>query len=55
MQTPEGCSTYTFPRIMGPLKANEMLVMGRKFTAGEARTCGLVNEVCGSESEGASV
>ncbi|XP_053106060.1 enoyl-CoA delta isomerase 2-like isoform X2 [Hemicordylus capensis] len=44
-QTPEGCSTYTFPKIMGPAKANEMLLFNKKLTADEARTQGLVTEV----------
>ncbi|XP_062986403.1 enoyl-CoA delta isomerase 2-like isoform X2 [Elgaria multicarinata webbii] len=44
-QTPEGCSTYTFPKIMGPVKANEMLLFNKKITADEACTQGLVTEV----------
>ncbi|XP_008051551.1 enoyl-CoA delta isomerase 2, mitochondrial isoform X2 [Carlito syrichta] len=44
-QTPEGCSSYTFPKIMGPAKATEMLVFGKKLTAREACTNGLVTEV----------
>ncbi|XP_059966768.1 enoyl-CoA delta isomerase 2 isoform X1 [Mesoplodon densirostris] len=44
-QSPEGCSSYTFPKIMGPSKATEMLVFGKKLTAREACTQGLVTEV----------
>jgi len=44
-QSPEGCSSFMFPRIMGPAKANEMLLAGRKLTAIEAFNCGLVSEV----------
>lgn len=44
-QTPEACSSYTFPKIMGPAKANEMLIFGKKLTAGEACAQGLVTEV----------
>ncbi|XP_068698420.1 enoyl-CoA delta isomerase 2-like [Montipora foliosa] len=44
-QSPEGCSSFLFPRIMGPAKANEMLLAGRKLTALEAHHCGLVTEV----------
>ncbi|XP_004753695.1 enoyl-CoA delta isomerase 2 isoform X2 [Mustela putorius furo] len=44
-QTPEGCSSYTFPKIMGPAKAAEMLIFGKKLTAGEAYAQGLVTEV----------
>ncbi|XP_032709262.1 enoyl-CoA delta isomerase 2, mitochondrial-like [Lontra canadensis] len=44
-QTPEGCSSYTFPKIMGTAKAAEMLIFGKKLTAGEACAQGLVTEV----------
>uniref|UniRef100_A0A8I3X0A0 Enoyl-CoA delta isomerase 2 n=1 Tax=Callithrix jacchus TaxID=9483 RepID=A0A8I3X0A0_CALJA len=44
-QSPEGCSSYTFLKIMGPAKATEMLVFGKKLTAGEACAQGLVTEV----------
>ncbi|KAM8788195.1 enoyl-CoA delta isomerase 2 [Rhynchonycteris naso] len=44
-QSPEGCSSYTFPKIMGTAKATEMLVFGKKLTAGEACAQGLVTEV----------
>ncbi|NWI62938.1 ECI2 isomerase, partial [Todus mexicanus] len=44
-QSPEGCSSYLFPKIMGLAKANEMLLFGRKLTAAEACARGLVTEV----------
>ncbi|XP_042870357.1 enoyl-CoA delta isomerase 2-like [Penaeus japonicus] len=44
-QAPEGCSSYLFPRIMGPGKAAEMLLFGKKMTAEEACNLGLVTEV----------
>nr|KAF6504785.1 enoyl-CoA delta isomerase 2 [Rousettus aegyptiacus] len=44
-QSPEGCSSYTFPKIMGLAKAKEMLIFGKKLTAGEACAQGLVTEV----------
>ncbi|CAH1778831.1 unnamed protein product, partial [Owenia fusiformis] len=44
-QSPEGCSSYTFPKIMGTTKANEMLLFNRKLTAQEACERGLVTEV----------
>jgi peroxisomal 3,2-trans-enoyl-CoA isomerase len=44
-QTAEGCSSYTFPKIMGPAKAIEMLIFGKKLTAHEACAQGLVTEV----------
>jgi len=42
---PEGCSSYTFPRIMGPIKSNEMLLFSKRITADEALKAGLVTEV----------
>ncbi|XP_020829473.1 enoyl-CoA delta isomerase 2 [Phascolarctos cinereus] len=44
-QSPEACSSYTFPKIMGPVKAVEMLIFGKKLTAREAYAQGLVTEV----------
>ncbi|XP_066580213.1 enoyl-CoA delta isomerase 2 isoform X2 [Amia ocellicauda] len=44
-QTPEGCSSYTFPKIMGSAKASEMLMFNKKLTAHEACELGLVTEV----------
>ncbi|CAH6802686.1 enoyl-CoA delta isomerase 2 isoform X1 [Phodopus roborovskii] len=44
-QSPEACSSYTFPRIMGSAKAAEVLLFGKKLTAREACAHGLVSEV----------
>ncbi|KAJ1200734.1 hypothetical protein NDU88_004555 [Pleurodeles waltl] len=44
-QSPDGCSSLTFPKIMGLPSANEMLFSGRKLTAQEACTKGLVSQV----------
>ncbi|XP_031214856.1 enoyl-CoA delta isomerase 2, mitochondrial isoform X1 [Mastomys coucha] len=44
-QSPEACSSYTFPKIMGPAKAAEVLLFGKKLTAREAWAQGLVTEV----------
>uniref|UniRef100_A0A8C4QZE8 Chromodomain protein, Y-like n=1 Tax=Eptatretus burgeri TaxID=7764 RepID=A0A8C4QZE8_EPTBU len=44
-QSPEGCASYTFPRTMGYLAACELLFCGRKLTAEEACTKGLVSQV----------
>uniref|UniRef100_A0A8C3WE97 Enoyl-CoA delta isomerase 2 n=1 Tax=Catagonus wagneri TaxID=51154 RepID=A0A8C3WE97_9CETA len=44
-QSPEGCSSYVFPKMMGPSKAAEMLIFGKKLTAQEAFAQGLVTEV----------
>uniref|UniRef100_A0A8D0MJJ3 Enoyl-CoA delta isomerase 2 n=1 Tax=Sus scrofa TaxID=9823 RepID=A0A8D0MJJ3_PIG len=44
-QSPEGCSSYIFPKMMGPSKAAEMLIFGKKLTAREALAQGLVTAV----------
>lgn len=44
-QTPDGCSSFTFPRIMGLASANELLLGGRRLTAQEACSKGLVSQV----------
>ncbi|XP_066480461.1 enoyl-CoA delta isomerase 2-like isoform X2 [Tiliqua scincoides] len=44
-QSPEGCSSYTFPKMMGLAKATEMLLFNKKLTAAEACSLGLVTEV----------
>jgi enoyl-CoA hydratase/carnithine racemase len=42
---PEAASTLLMPRLMGPRRAFELLVMARPFDAAAARAAGLVNEV----------
>lgn len=54
-QTPEGCSSVTFPALMGHARATELLVLGRKLTAQQAAGCGLVCEVFPSEGFAAAV
>ncbi|NXH21986.1 ECI2 isomerase, partial [Bucco capensis] len=44
-QSPEGCSSYLFPKIMGVAKATELLLFNKKLTAAEACAQGLVTEV----------
>ena len=44
-QTPEGCSSYTFPRILGTSVANKMLLFNYKLTAQEALTHGLIGKL----------
>ncbi|XP_072235032.1 enoyl-CoA delta isomerase 2 isoform X3 [Leuresthes tenuis] len=44
-QSAEGCSSYTFPKMMGNAKANEMLLFNKKLTAVQACELGLVTEV----------
>ena len=44
-QAPEGCSTFTFPQLMGTARATEVLLLGKKINAEQAETLGLVNEI----------
>jgi len=44
-QAPEGCSSFTFPQLMGRQKASEILLLNRRITAQEAYERNLVNEV----------
>lgn len=44
-QTPEACSSVLFPRIMGPARANALLLLGEKLTAQDAVACGLATSV----------
>lgn len=41
----EGCSTYTFPRIMGSSKAGSMLHFNYQMDSKEAYSCGLVSHL----------
>ncbi|CEF62438.1 Enoyl-CoA delta isomerase 2, mitochondrial [Strongyloides ratti] len=43
--SPIDFSSYTFPKIMGITKANELLLFGRKITALEGKKYNLINEV----------
>ncbi|CAN0544786.1 unnamed protein product, partial [Ectocarpus sp. 12 AP-2014] len=42
---PEFCSSLTFPETLGLARANDMLIMGRKLSAQEALSSGLVSTV----------
>lgn len=44
-QSAEGCSSYTFPKLMGQAKASEMLLFNKKLSAVQACELGLVTEV----------
>ncbi|XP_053607037.1 enoyl-CoA delta isomerase 3, peroxisomal [Plodia interpunctella] len=46
---PEGCSSVTFPRLLGDRKALEMLLFNHKMDAKEALECGFVNSIYGPE------
>ncbi|XP_049874040.1 enoyl-CoA delta isomerase 2 [Pectinophora gossypiella] len=39
----EGCSTFTFPRLIGDRKAAAMLMYNQKMSAKEALDCGFIN------------
>ncbi len=42
---PEAGSSLLMPRIMGRVRANELLLFGEPFTAGVAREYGLINQI----------
>ncbi len=44
-QAPEGCSSHTFPKLMGADMARAMLDDGKKITAAEAKACGFIDEI----------
>ena len=44
-QSPEGCSSYTFPKLMGAANASELLLFNKKISAAEAFNRNLVTEV----------
>ncbi|ESO96903.1 hypothetical protein LOTGIDRAFT_115490 [Lottia gigantea] len=44
-QTPEGCSSFTLPQVLGLAMGSELLFCGRKVTALEAHQLGLVSQV----------
>lgn len=44
-QSPEACSSYIFPSLMGDAKAGELIYFGRKIDAHEAERLGLVTRV----------
>lgn len=41
----EGCSSYTFPRVMGVARANRILMLNERLSAQEAKACGFVTDV----------
>lgn len=47
-QSPEGTSTYLFPKIFGPRLANELLLTDRVLTAKEALNTGFANGIVDS-------
>jgi len=49
-QSPEGCSSYTFPKLMGHAKACELMLFNRKLSAQEGVDCGLVTRLIPHEN-----
>ncbi|ETN19274.1 hypothetical protein PPTG_04633 [Phytophthora nicotianae INRA-310] len=47
-QSPEACSSLLFPRIMGPARANAMLLLGEKLSAKDAVDTGLATAMFGA-------
>ncbi|KAF9970665.1 Enoyl-CoA delta isomerase 2, mitochondrial [Actinomortierella ambigua] len=45
----EGGSSVVFPRVMGYSRANEMLLLGKKFTSEEMVQCGMVSRIIPSD------
>jgi enoyl-CoA hydratase/carnithine racemase len=53
---PEAASSLLMPRLIGPRRAFELLVMGRAFSAADAKAAGIVNEVVATgEAEAAAL
>jgi enoyl-CoA hydratase/carnithine racemase len=53
---PEAASSLLLPRLVGPRRAFELLVMGRPFGAADAEAAGIVNEVVAAgEAEAAAL
>merc|ERR1719378_958842 len=48
--TPEGCSSYLFPKIMGTSMASEMLMLNASFNAHEMKAAGMVSAVYPAET-----
>ncbi|KAJ0394950.1 hypothetical protein P43SY_000848 [Pythium insidiosum] len=46
-QSPEACSSLLLPRIMGPARANSLLLLGEKLTARDAVIAGFATEAFG--------
>lgn len=44
-QSPEGCSSFVFPKIMGEGLAHSVLWESKVLTAQEAKQCGIVHEI----------
>jgi Delta3-Delta2-enoyl-CoA isomerase len=49
-QSPEACSSYIFPLLMGQAKATEILIFDRKITSREAYDWGLVSRLLSQQN-----
>ncbi|GJM03832.1 MAG: enoyl-CoA hydratase [Rhodomicrobium sp.] len=46
---PEAASSYLMPKTMGHVRAFEMLVLGESFTAKDAKSAGIINDITSPE------
>lgn len=46
--TPDAGATWLLPRVVGPLRARELLLLGRRLSGKEAQDWGIVHEAVGS-------
>ena len=47
--TPDSGATWLLPRIVGPLRARQMLILGRRLSGAEAAEWGIVHECVGND------
>jgi len=50
-QSAEACSSYTFPKIMGPAAASEMILFNERISAATAKDAGLVGQTYAKSDE----
>jgi 2-(1,2-epoxy-1,2-dihydrophenyl)acetyl-CoA isomerase len=50
--TPDSGATWLLPRVVGPLRARQMLLLGRRLSGTEAREWGIVHECAADASVG---
>ena len=48
--TPDGGASWLLPRVVGPLRARQMLMLGRRLSGAEAKEWGIVHE-CVTDEE----
>ncbi len=47
---PEAASSYLLPRLAGHQRAAELLLLGEKFDAQQAKECGIINHITGADN-----